>query len=104
MEKLPKKFKKLWLEALRSGKFKQGKLRLHNLDDNSYCCLGIACRIMHPRRVFNGVDLPYKSHKFKIPKMLNCDQSNSIAQQLAEFNDDKGYSFEKIANWIEKNI
>lgn len=30
-----------WVEALRSGKYKQGLGRLHNPDTNTYCCLGV---------------------------------------------------------------
>lgn len=35
---------KLWVEALRSGKYKQAKGRLRQ-GENSYCCLGVACEI-----------------------------------------------------------
>src|SRR5688500_14463606 len=31
-----------WVDALRSGEFRQGKRRLHT-DDGRYCCLGVAC-------------------------------------------------------------
>jgi hypothetical protein len=30
-----------WIDALRSGKYKQGKSELHNSDTNEYCCLGV---------------------------------------------------------------
>jgi len=33
-----------WVEALRSGKYKQGRKALRNIDD-SYCCLGVLCDI-----------------------------------------------------------
>lgn len=39
---------KKWVAALRSGKFKQGKNRLHFIDDDgvsSYCCLGVPCEM-----------------------------------------------------------
>ena len=32
-----------WVEALRSGKYKQTSGSLH--DDNGFCCLGVACEI-----------------------------------------------------------
>lgn len=36
--------KQLWLEALESGKFKQGKHALHTTNgEDLYCCLGVAC-------------------------------------------------------------
>lgn len=37
-----------WLQALESGKYKQGTMRLKRLDENgnpSYCCLGVACEL-----------------------------------------------------------
>lgn len=33
-----------WVEALRSGRYKQGRKALRNIDD-SYCCLGVLCDI-----------------------------------------------------------
>ena len=36
---------KKWLEVLESGELIQGKGVLHNEDDNSYCCLGVACEL-----------------------------------------------------------
>lgn len=32
-----------WIAALESGDYKQGRNFLHNLTDNSYCCLGVLC-------------------------------------------------------------
>lgn len=37
--KMPKELLRLWLEALRSGKYVQGKGKL--LRDGKYCCLGV---------------------------------------------------------------
>jgi len=35
--------RKRWVEALRSGKYEQGKFRLHR--GGKFCCLGVACDI-----------------------------------------------------------
>jgi hypothetical protein len=40
-------FKAQWLEALRSGKYKQGDSNLRGFDD-AFCCLGVACDLLHP--------------------------------------------------------
>jgi hypothetical protein len=37
--------KRVWLEALRSGKYKQTKGTLHNLHDGGFCCLGVAAKV-----------------------------------------------------------
>lgn len=41
----PKEVRKLWVEALESGKYKQGKMRLKRTDagEDRYCCLGVLC-------------------------------------------------------------
>jgi hypothetical protein len=39
-----KEHRRLWVEALRSGKYKQGQSVLRN-PDNAMCCLGVACEI-----------------------------------------------------------
>lgn len=39
---------KKWVEALRSGRFKQGKFRLTTIRSNGAefdCCLGVACKV-----------------------------------------------------------
>lgn len=40
-----KTFKPLWIDALRSGKYEQGHLRLRTADDK-YCCLGVVCDLV----------------------------------------------------------
>jgi hypothetical protein len=112
--RLPKEFKKKWLAALRSGKFKQGIEALEN--DGKYCCLGVACRIVHPK--INLQDTPFISEarigvngwtkdslrKIKVPNILKGeDDENIIVRKLSKMNDG-GSSFKKIAAWIEKNL
>lgn len=46
--KLTKVLKQEWLEALKSGKYVQGKAQLKH--KGKYCCLGVICDI-HPKRV-----------------------------------------------------
>ena len=43
-EKQPLGILNKWVEALRSGKYKQGQHNLRNAD-NTYCCLGVLCDI-----------------------------------------------------------
>lgn len=40
--KMKPQIKKQWVEALRSGKYKQGRLSLRT-SENEYCCLGVLC-------------------------------------------------------------
>lgn len=47
--------KREWLEALRSGKYKQGKLCLRD-QDNAFCCLGVLCDLVDPDKWFREED------------------------------------------------
>lgn len=110
VEKLPKAFKTKWLKALRSGTFIQGVHALETLE-GKFCCLGVACRIQHPRiKLKDKGLLTESSRNFKrlrdinVPNLLkgNTDD-NPIVAKLTRMNDG-GKSFKVIANWIEKNL
>lgn len=53
-----KRNRKAWLEALRSGNYKQtkGKLRSRN---GAYCCLGVACEVAEVPRVWRDKEYHY---------------------------------------------
>ena len=122
---------KKWVKALRSGEYRQGKASLCNEDEISgecvYCCLGVACDILTegvwiklPHLTVWSID---KHEEFTMPatgdkhgwghtettsfpsletlKEMGLDVA--YAQELAELND-KGWSFKKIANKIEKDL
>lgn len=97
--KLPKAFKKKWLTALRSGKYKQGRSSLKMKDENKYCCLGIACLVAGQKNI--GSDGFISMHNNLVPKILKS--SDYVPYELANMND-SGHSFTKIANWIEKHL
>lgn len=61
--------KTAWVEALESGEYEQGKRVLHNMTDNTFCCLGVLC------------DLAVRSGEVDIPVKTQ-------AEVLIEFNDD----------------
>lgn len=42
-----KRNRKKWIQALRSGKFKQGMVYLEK--NGKHCCLGVACRVIQPK-------------------------------------------------------
>ena len=89
-KKLPVKIKQKWVEALRSGKYKQTKGELKN--GQGFCCLGVACEIGLTKRRYNGDDLV----QFKF-------LDNEIQNKLATYNDN-GKSFNWIANYINKYL
>lgn len=50
--KMKKNIKKLWVKALRSGKYKQGCRALRY--DNMFCCLGVLCDLHRKRTKKKG--------------------------------------------------
>jgi hypothetical protein len=105
-----------WLEALRSGKYTQTRSYLK--DSRGYCCLGVLCEIQDVEyepgldsegayrfdfRSFseNESQLDVRNN-FPTEDFLESVGLRSLfASDLAVYNDE-GYSFEYIANWIEK--
>ena len=104
---------KKWIEALRSGEYKQGLEALRNGD--RYCCLGVLCDLYareHPsepqwelrsddQHYFLGeeVELPDKVREWV--GLEHGDGSVEI-NDLVVMND-TGRSFDYIANFIEKD-
>jgi hypothetical protein len=113
---------KKWVKALRSGGYRQGQENLCKEDEISgdcdYCCLGVACDILiegdwvkPPHWKEWGIGNPGKHKVFGFPaisipsletlKEMGLDLA--YAKELAKLND-KGWSFKKIANKIEKDL
>ena len=111
-----------WVEALRSGQFKQGKGVLKN--QAGYCCLGVLCEISGLGKfetsyndhyncfVFREADGPkacnylppqvqawagLRNHNPAIPSKVDTP-----AAQLAKMNDD-GATFDELATLIDAN-
>ena len=87
-----KELKEKWLTALRSGKYNQGRGRLYSIADNSYCCLGVLCKIQNIK-ITSG--LPYQEH---------FDEKQIPSSELIRMNDSGKKTFFEIANYIEKNL
>jgi len=104
---LDKEIKKAWIEALRSGKYKQGQLSLkHN---NCYCCLGVLCEINHKLDEYGYIIEGGKEYlNEELEKEFNIGYNGyfkgfSINEKLCltELNDFTDFTFEQIAEVIE---
>ncbi len=91
-----------WVEALRSGNYKQGTGYLKNND--KFCCLGVLCDISQ----LGEWDGNYYENKLStLPNKvrewagMNSDlgENYELKNTLSNYND-TGYSFEKIADII----
>jgi hypothetical protein len=93
---------KRWVEALESGRYKQGKGFLEF--EGSYCCLGVLCDL-HIQTV-GGVDIVSSSELGKnlIPREDILDWAGidrTTADVLANGNDD-GATFTELAQKIRE--
>src|SRR5688572_22889210 len=75
-----KQHRKLWVEALRSGKYEQARQRLRV--ENSMCCLGVACDISglghwHPAGDEDGVIVDYIT--------LRDQRRNDLPQEVQDW-------------------
>lgn len=110
--------KQKWIDALRSGKYKQTDSALATLD--GYCCLGVACEVFatEARLKKSGPDsdgdYSYNGETAYLPPSLaeymGIDWRGTLLKPvggkatLAELNDEVGYTFEQIADVIEEQL
>lgn len=123
-----KEIKELWVNALRSGEYKQHTGSLKDPDTNSFCCLGVLCDLHRKRRKtatwkFNssygstdymnnsgalpakvikwaGLDKDVESGKILAPASVYIVKNN---ESLIRKND-YGGTFAQIADIIEENL
>lgn len=126
----PKEFRAKWVEALRSGRFKQGmgSLAQESEGQTLYCCLGVACEVyrenggaLSKRKdtfvSMDGVEWEYgPGHDTaglptKVARALGISDTADLEDEtavvmnksdLADVND-AGVPFEDIARIIEQN-
>ncbi|WP_290738295.1 hypothetical protein [Haliea sp.] len=96
-----------WVDALRSGEYKQGVGQLYNQDLDKYCCLGVACKVYEKETGYNlGVDsggtlIRYLQVKDWLSLRTIC--GDYINNSLVNLNDGDELSFSEIADVIESN-
>lgn len=107
---------RLWIDALRSGRFKQTKRVLgKKIGGETYnCCLGVMCEVARE----NGVQVPVKVDEAGGIRYgeLQSSQTSSIPRMVADFfgvrpdirclhplaqMNDGGRTFEEIAQYVE---
>jgi|TARA_R100001594_G_scaffold73289_1_gene107841 hypothetical protein len=100
---LPKEFKEKWINALVSGKYQQITDNL--CDEYGFCAIGVALvaagnvpinKIENvpniDENLIKGYNLPFVS------------TSDEILDWAIELNDNEGYTFHEIADFIENNV
>lgn len=106
--KLKPEVKAKLLEALRSGRYKQGKGYLRNVD-NCFCVLGVLCDVVEPDSwVAEGSlfhhDGRHICPSFTLVKSVLTDEDSNAAiafmTLLYEMNDE-GVTFPDLADYVE---
>lgn len=92
---------KRWVAALRSGQYNQCKKRLTNA--GRYCCLGVACAIspLDRKTWVHECTLPWEVMDWLGIRDSQGEFGEAFGEALTILNDDKGLSFEEIADIIE---
>lgn len=98
-----------WVKRLRSGDYKQGMGSLNA--DNKFCCHGVLCEIAVENNIIEPpVDIghyvmAYGEYSGMPPITVRrwARLGDFEVTQLAKLND-KGWSFNEIADYIEKRI
>lgn len=100
------KYTKPWVDALRSGDYKQGRTFLHW--DNEFCCLGVALDVMGHEWVGNSAKGCFgPSDALDSVHVLTPAQYNKLGISYGEMltlydaNDALNKSFDEIAAAIE---
>ena len=88
-----------WVEALRSGNYKQGRGFLHS-KSGTYCCLGVLCDIKQ-KDVRKTELLCGTFPNYWLLNWAELDFNTAVDLALKN---DNGVSFEEIADWIETNL
>ena len=116
--KLERNFKRRWVAALRSDKYKQTVWYLY--DAGGFCCLGVMCALRGAKlnemdQVSLPSDLPNFNELFNI-KSEHASFFFAFGVQawqvpycgemvnLSELNDKRRLSFKQIANIIERSV
>jgi hypothetical protein len=100
--------KKVWVEALRSGRYQQGTGVLRN-EQNEFCCLGVLCDLgekkawHRPHGEDWGYEDPYCQHMPPGSVYEGAFLTSAEGGTVAEMND-SGKTFAEIADWIEANL
>lgn len=108
---MKKEIAEKWVEALRSGEYQQGQHRLRTED--KFCCLGVLCDISGLSEWEEREDstyISYDSIEVILPDSVmkwagiatDNDSLHAGTKALSAYND-SGYSFEQIADIIEKH-
>ena len=110
--KMNPKLKARWVEALRSGDYKQGTKFLRT-NEGTYCCLGVLNMVdkdcpINDRGNSYPVQRETKGLTTEVEDILvhANDKGKNSPKKMSKygFTKFKSFTFKGIANWIERNL
>lgn len=93
----------MWIEALESGKYKQGKGMLQPTPD-TYCCLGVANEVCKLGSNPNMCNLHSVLELGLWDNYGTCNVTEILSVTLTKLNDTVGWSFKEIANLLRDQL
>lgn len=115
----PVEFQDLWIASLRSGKYQQAFARLRSGHGMAYCCLGVACDLYDPSKwqgdsyglstcflsmeVADALGSPVTRPSVHLTEAEATPLGLGFMKptQLSDLNDLHGWTFDRIADFIE---
>ncbi|MFE7797032.1 hypothetical protein [Nocardia sp. NPDC057440] len=105
--------KQKWVDALRSGEYRQGKEYLQF--DGNYCCLGVLCDIAIRDGLLLKVehdagagwyDYDTATLPDRVREWAGLDSCDPVVagERLSAWNDNEDKSFEQIADLIQEHL
>lgn len=116
--RMPKESLKKWLDALRSGKYAQGKHRLWTPGSNTFCCLGVMEHCLTGEVDMEHVGSALSPHLATLERLgiqflkddgfpggkeplLRYGENESDIAVASHLNDSGDYDFKALADLIE---
>lgn len=107
-----KQVKQKWVKALKSGKYKQGRSKLRNLN-NEFCCIGVLCDLYlkeNKQKWLKNEDNFYLkfennfNHTATIPSVVKEWSELDDPWAFYTMNDRDNTTFPEIALYIENGL
>jgi hypothetical protein len=94
----------LWVSALRSGEFKQGRKLLRSYDGEKWCCLAVLCEV-YRRETGNGewIDKPGMAPAFSLDGYPFRSYAPPVVAEWMGLNDEEEGKQNSQAYWVRKN-
>lgn len=98
-----------WVAALRSGNYKQGTGELRKVKDDGctyHCCLGVLAEVAGLKIRGLGIETENGNNDYQpLQDLIDEDSDKRIStERFYKLNDMEKWSFDKIADTIEKEL